>query len=152
MIVNQFKHILEACIDRAQSVFVPGKLILDNVLPDYEILHTFRQKRIGKKMFITLKLDMSKAYDRVEWSFLREMMLRIGFHASWVENIMKCISTISYSVIVNGKGLSSLIRLALRDGLIKGAKVVERALQFRIYYLPMIAFYLGKQVKGKRKF
>ncbi|KAK5835927.1 hypothetical protein PVK06_011645 [Gossypium arboreum] len=60
MIVNRFRHVLEDSIDSVQSAFVPRRLISDNVFLAYEILHTFRQKRIGKKGFMALKLDMSK--------------------------------------------------------------------------------------------
>ncbi|XP_019197205.1 PREDICTED: uncharacterized protein LOC109191090 [Ipomoea nil] len=41
---------------------------------------------------------MAKAYDRVEWSFLRKMMLALGFHDGWVELIMKCVTTVSYNI------------------------------------------------------
>lgn len=61
-------------------------------------------------------------------------------------------STESFSVFICSEGLSSLMRLTLRDGLIKDAKIVKEALHFRIYYLSMIVFYLGKQVKGNQKF
>ena len=45
---------------------------------------------------------MSKAYDRVEWHFLREMMLRLGFHRRWVDLIMKCVTSVKYRIRVNG--------------------------------------------------
>lgn len=67
------------CIDVTQSAFIPGRLISDNILLAYEILHMFQRKCIGKKEYMTIKLDMSKAYDRVEWDFLKEVMLRMGF-------------------------------------------------------------------------
>ncbi|KAA3485048.1 reverse transcriptase [Gossypium australe] len=65
-IANRLQNYIGKCIDCTQSAFVPGRLISDNILIAYEILHTLRQKRYGKKGFMAVKLDMSKAYDRVE--------------------------------------------------------------------------------------
>jgi hypothetical protein len=62
-----------------------------------------QQKKTGLDCFATLKLDMSKAYDRVEWVFLRRMMNRLGFHSDWVELVMKLVSTFIYRVRVNGE-------------------------------------------------
>lgn len=50
-----------------------------------------------------MKLDMSKAYDRVEWLFLRKIMERMSFTDSWVDLIMQCTTSVSYSAMVNGK-------------------------------------------------
>ncbi|KAA3462318.1 reverse transcriptase [Gossypium australe] len=101
-IANIMQNIIGLCIDEVQSAFVPGRFITDNVLLAYEILHTFRQKRTGKKGYMEIKLDMSKAYDKVEWNFLKEMMLKIGFAHEWVGLIMKCITSVSYAVNING--------------------------------------------------
>ncbi|KAK5841990.1 hypothetical protein PVK06_004316 [Gossypium arboreum] len=78
-IANRFQTVIGRCIDAAQSAFIPGRLISDNVILAYEILHTFRNKRIGTKGYMAVKFDMSKAYDRVEWSFLKAVMLKMGF-------------------------------------------------------------------------
>jgi hypothetical protein len=51
---------------------------------------------------VTLKLDMSKGYDKVEWVFLEKIMLQMGFHSKWVSMVMECVRTVSYSVLVNG--------------------------------------------------
>lgn len=50
-----------------------------------------------------LKLDMSKAYDRVEWKFFRVMIEKMGFVLKWVYMIMNCISSTEYIVSVNGR-------------------------------------------------
>ena len=57
----------------------------------------------GKKDFMAMKLDMSKAYDKMEWCFLEQILLKLGFQESWVALIMKCITTGSYSILVNGE-------------------------------------------------
>lgn len=79
LMANRFRVVLDKCIDEAQYAFVPNRLITDNVFVAYELLHTLINKRSGRKSFMGLKLDMSKAYDRVEWDFLQAMMVRMGF-------------------------------------------------------------------------
>lgn len=49
------------------------------------------------------KIDLSKAYDRVEWEFLREIMLRLGFDNKWVNLVLKCISSPCFSILINGE-------------------------------------------------
>ncbi|KAK5793935.1 hypothetical protein PVK06_035114 [Gossypium arboreum] len=93
VIANRFRGVIDKCIDEAQNAFVPRKLITDNALVAYEVLHSMKQKRGGKKGFMAIKLDMSKAYDKVEWNFIQEIMSRIG-----------------------------LMRMAISEGVIKGVK------------------------------
>lgn len=103
VLANRLKKILPDVISPAQSAFVPGRLIYDNILIAYEMTHYMRNKRSGQVGYAAFKLDMSKAYDRVEWSFLHDMMLKLGFHTDWVNLIMKCVSTVTYRIRVNGE-------------------------------------------------
>lgn len=80
VLVNRMSTMLGHCINETQGAFIPGRLISDNMLIAYEVLHSLKMKKRGKKGHFALKLDMSKAYDRVEWDFLVGMMKHLGFH------------------------------------------------------------------------
>jgi hypothetical protein len=66
VLANRLKKILPQIISKTQSVFILSRLISDNILTTYETLHTMHSRMMGKKGFMAVKLDISKAYDRVE--------------------------------------------------------------------------------------
>ena len=69
----------------------------------YEALHMMRGPKKGKTGTLALKLDVSKAYDKVEWGLLRRIMLKLGFPGGWVNRVMSCVTSTSFSVLINGK-------------------------------------------------
>lgn len=81
---------------------MPGRQIKDNVLVAFKTMHCINKKRKGKKGMMAIKLDMSKAYDRVEWSYLEAIMRRMGFQERWIAFSMMCVKNMSYSVFING--------------------------------------------------
>ncbi|KAL0006567.1 hypothetical protein SO802_008069 [Lithocarpus litseifolius] len=109
VLANRLKQVLPNIISFTQSAFVPGRLITDNVLLAYETLHTMHCRKKGKRGCMTLKLDVSKAYDRVEWPFLQGVMQRLGFPETWIERVMSCVTTTSFSILVNGKPYGNVV-------------------------------------------
>jgi len=82
---------------------VSNRLITDNITVAFEILHWMRNKRTGKTWQMAIKLDISKAYDHVEWDFLRSIMLKLGIDEQWVRLTMEIVCTSSYSMLINGE-------------------------------------------------
>ncbi|KAL0457897.1 UNVERIFIED_CONTAM: putative mitochondrial protein [Sesamum latifolium] len=117
VIANRLKPILKQLISPNQSAFVPGRLITDNVLLAFEINHFIKNKRKGKISCMALKLDISKAYDKIEWIFLRKVLEKLGFPQSFTDLIMHCVSSVTYSFMLSGKQFGFLTpQRGLRQG------------------------------------
>ena len=97
-IANRLKQMLPQLVCENQSAFVAERLITDNVLVASKTMYHISQKRKGKVGEMALKLDMSKAYDRVEWRYLERIMQKMGFVEKWVTLIMQCLSTVTYAI------------------------------------------------------
>lgn len=102
VLANRHKVILPSAVFENQTTFVPGRNISDNVLIAFEIIHFMKRKNYGADGEIALKLDVSKAYNRVDWCYLSDNMERMGFNEKWVKWVMLCVTTISYNICFNG--------------------------------------------------
>jgi hypothetical protein len=71
---NRLKSVLPEIISPNQSAFTSGCLITNNILAAYKTLHTMHSRMWGNVGYMVVKIDMSKAYDRVEWNFLEAVM------------------------------------------------------------------------------
>ena len=87
-------------ISRTQSAFIRGRHIHEGVLSLQEIVHEIKAKKLGG---VFLKLDFEKAYDRVKWPFLREVLLRKGFDPGWVHRVMGLVSGGHTAITINGE-------------------------------------------------
>ena len=108
-LANRMKSALSNIVSENQSAYTKGHFIMDNVLVVFETMYHISQTRNGKVRDMTLKLDMSKVYDRVEWVCLENIMLRLGFHRKLVDTVMSCVSFVVYSVYINGKPRDRII-------------------------------------------
>ena len=154
VLANRMKHILSRIISSTQSTFAPRHSITDNVMIACELLHYMNRKQRGNVREVALKLDISKSYDRVDWKFLHHMLGIFGFDNRWIKWIMMCVTSVRYSVFMNGsevgpiipkrgllqgcplspylfiicaEGLSTLLHQAESSGLINGGKVCHGA-------------------------
>ena len=100
-IANRLKSVLSTIVSENQSAFTKGHFITDNVLVAFETMHHISQKKFGRVGEMALKLDMSKAYDRVEWTCLENIMRKVGVHQKMIEVIMRRITTVTYSICIN---------------------------------------------------
>ena len=116
VLANRLKRILPNIISKHQSAFTKSRLISDNILVAFESLHSM-QRHKGKEDYMAIKLDTSKAYDRVEWHYLESVMVKIRFSDHWIKLLMLCVKSISYSILVNGepKGMITSTR-GIRQG------------------------------------
>ena len=109
VLANRLKKVLPHIISEYQSAFQSDKAIFDNILVAFETLHHMKRKKIGKMGYMALKLDMSKAYDRLEWVFLQRIMEKMGFHSTWIDWILECLKSVTYLILVNGESKGHII-------------------------------------------
>jgi hypothetical protein len=147
VLANKLKGVLEKVISKRQSAFIKGRQILDPILIANESLDN---RRRSEELGILCKMDVEKACDHVNWHFLLYMLKRCGFGAKWCSWISFCISSIRFSILVNGspegfldssrglrqgdplspllfvfvmEALSHMLSAGINDGLLDGFKV-----------------------------
>ena len=108
------KKVVSKVVSQAQNAFLEGRQILDAVLIANEAIDSMLKMNENR---VLCKLDIEKVYDHISWNFLLIMMRKMGFGEKWASWISWCISTASFSVLVNGipSGFFNSIR-GLRQG------------------------------------
>eukprot|EP00253_Pinus_taeda_P023384 PITA_23384 len=147
LIAVRIKPILSRCITNEQFGFLDGPQIHEAIGVAQETIHSVKQlKRKGA----VIKIDLSKAYDRINWVYIRMLLTHLRFKYDFIRWIMGFISNVNFAIIINGaaspffksfrglrqgcplspllfllvvEGLSHLIRSAKREGAVKGLEV-----------------------------
>ncbi|KAL9426467.1 hypothetical protein AB3S75_033282 [Citrus x aurantiifolia] len=118
-IANRLKHVLPKIISPMQSAFIPNRLITDNITVGYECLHKIRHCKGRKNGLVALKLDVSKAYDRLEWEFLEQTMKSLGVIRPQ-RGLRQGCPLCPYLFIIGAEAFSSLLQQAEHQRLIHG--------------------------------
>jgi hypothetical protein len=107
-LANRLRPLLQDMIAPTQSAFVPGRMITDNALIAFECLHAIRSGSKACKKYGVYKLDLTKAYDCVEWCFLEEILERLDFQSKWRQWVMECVTSVKYVVRFNNEMLDPI--------------------------------------------
>ena len=103
VLANRLKPLLPILISPNQNAFVSGRQIQDNIGIAQELFHFLKTRKAKSRWEVGIKLDMHKAYDRVEWDFLMAVMERMGFDSLWRKLILGCISSVNFAILLNGQ-------------------------------------------------
>jgi hypothetical protein len=107
-IANRLKPHLPDYIHPSQQAFIEGRRISDNIIVAQEITHSFQLANWRHKAFM-LKIDLAKAFDRLEWSFIAAALARKGLHGHFIKLVHACVSSPRFSVLINGQAFESFI-------------------------------------------
>ena len=108
MIVARIRPMLSNLISPNQTTFVPGQKGVDNVVLVQKLIHSMSRKK-GRGVLVAIKIDLEKAYDRLEWSFIRDTLGHFKFPSHLISLIMSYVSTSSISVLYNGGALEPFL-------------------------------------------
>ncbi|XP_057249344.1 uncharacterized protein LOC130590806 [Beta vulgaris subsp. vulgaris] len=101
MICSRLKKVLPNIIEPVQSAFVEKRVIFHNIFICQDMLRHYKRK--SEPARCTMKVDLRKAYDSIDWEFIKEMLLGLKFPKKFVNWVMLCMTTPSYSLSINGQ-------------------------------------------------
>lgn len=114
---NRLKHVLPEIMEKNHYTFVPERMIADNIVVAYEIMHYIIRKRNGAYSFGALKLDISKAYDKIEWGYLNQVLKSMGFSERFMKLVMMCVMDVKFKFLFGGQKLGPIVvERGLRQG------------------------------------
>eukprot|EP00253_Pinus_taeda_P032555 PITA_32555 len=99
VVANRLKPLLPTLVSGEQSGYVEGRKILNNIIQDHEVLHSLTS---NKKAGMIMQLDLAKAYDKLNWTYIRRVLISFGFDHNWVRWVMALVTSSSFLILVNG--------------------------------------------------
>eukprot|EP00253_Pinus_taeda_P028731 PITA_28731 len=99
ILANKLKPLLPSLIFGEQSGYVEGRKILDNIIQAREVVHSLTSKRQASMI---MQLDIAKAYDKVNWIYIKNFFSTFGFDHDWIRWVMAFVTSPNFSILVNG--------------------------------------------------
>ncbi|XP_021602061.1 uncharacterized protein LOC110607253 [Manihot esculenta] len=150
--VNRLKYVMSFLIGSEQSSFVPGRQIMDNIVIYQEVFHSMNKAK-GVKGYMALKIDLEKAYDRLNWDFLELVLSNTGFSDAWINNIMKGGPTVSHLMFADHmvlfteatvEQMGCILKILNDFSLVSGQRI--NFSKFCIFFSPKITSYLAESL------
>ena len=110
MLADKIKLLLPDIISPTHSAFVGGRNITENSTIVHEAIHTLDHKK-GKNSLMMIKMEIEKAYDRMEWGFLRTVLFNLGFAEVWINWVMECVIITSMMLLLNSSPFGNFVSL-----------------------------------------
>jgi hypothetical protein len=92
VIAQRLKPLLPFIISPKQSGYVEGRKILDSIILSHEVIHSLQSTSTPGML---LKLDLSKAFDKLSWAYMKSILLAFGFAPDWIDWILNLTSSLS---------------------------------------------------------
>lgn len=97
VLTQRLRNILPYVVSASQRSFVPGRTPCDNILVLQEAVHSLNNLK-GKKGYMIIKVDLEKAYDRLEWSFILETLFLLGLPPNIIALVRSYLNSVSFSI------------------------------------------------------
>lgn len=99
VVANKIRTLLPHLVSKEHAGYVEGRKILNNIIQAHEVVHMLTSK---KQAGMIMQLDIAKAYDKVNWIYIRKVLTAFGFDHNWVKWVMALVTSSIFSILVNG--------------------------------------------------
>lgn len=100
ILASRLNGVLGKLISPNQGAFVRGRWIMNNTVIAQEVVHHIKKHK-GKNVLMVMKIDMKKAYDKMKWTFLVQVLRAWEFNDHFQQMIYRCINIVFFSLLLN---------------------------------------------------